>query len=50
MSIKFDRTDVIPDLAAESRDLLATFGVTDAALLDVISDQRALQSGGKTGL
>lgn len=37
VAIELDRPYVIPELASESAALLATFGVTDAALLDVVS-------------
>ena len=37
VSMYFDRPYVIPELARESAALIATFGVTDAALFDVVS-------------
>jgi beta-glucosidase len=37
VSIHLDRPYVIPELARESAGLIATFGVSDAALLDVVS-------------
>ena len=37
--IHFDRPYVVPEIARESAALLATFGATDAALLDVLSGQ-----------
>ncbi len=37
VSIYFDRPYVIPELAKGSAALIATFGVTDAALFDVVS-------------
>jgi beta-glucosidase len=37
VAIHLDRPYVIPELAREAAALVATFGVTDAALFDVIS-------------
>ena len=37
LSMYFDRPYVIPELARESAALIATFGVTDTALFDVVS-------------
>jgi len=45
VAIELDRPYVIPELARESAALLATFGVTDAALVDVISGR--FNPGGK---
>jgi beta-glucosidase len=45
VAIELDRPYVIPELAGESAALLATFGATDSALLDVISGR--FNPGGK---
>jgi beta-glucosidase len=37
VAVHFDRPYVIPEIARESAALLATFGVGDAALLDVLT-------------
>ena len=41
VAIHFDRPYVIPEIARESAALLATFGASDAALLDVITGRFA---------
>jgi beta-glucosidase len=41
VAVHFDRPYVVPEIAQESAALLATFGVSDAALLDVVTGKLA---------
>jgi beta-glucosidase len=45
VAVHFDRPYVLPEIARESAALLATFGVADAAVLDVLTG--AFQPSGK---
>ena len=41
VSIHFDRPYVVPEVAREAAAVVATFGVSDAALLDVLTGKFA---------